>query len=112
MEELIGEFTLKNDYQIFRVDDGYKRVYRKVSEEHTQYISNEICETSQRILSGSEWEISQAAERLKDIARSEDWPICYGYKLQHFVQAILLCIVANDGGEYVKEGRKFIFTIY
>jgi len=54
MEELIGQFTLRNDYKIFRTKDGYKRVSTKSSQEYVQYISNEIYESAKNQLSGRE----------------------------------------------------------
>ncbi len=112
MEELIGQFTLRNDYKIFRTKDGYKRVSTKSSQEYVQYISNEIYESAKNQLSGREWDIKEEAERLKVSAESENWPIYYGYKFQHFVQDILLVIAANGEADFDKEGRKYVFTVF
>ena len=112
MDELIGEFTLKNDYTIYRTKEGYKSVSKKKTQEYVQHIPDEVYESAKIQLSGREWSVGEAAERLEVIAKSDNWPFYYGHKLKFFSQAILLAIVANGEGDFDKESHSFIYTVF
>ena len=113
MREELGKVQLRNEYSIFELTAGYEVYHRdRRGQTFSQIIPSNIVESAHAELAGNDWRVKDAADRLHVIASDQDWPFSFGYKLQFFVQAILVVLVAVGRAEYEGEERGFLYTVH
>lgn len=104
---------MRNQHSIYKCGNSYICVsIDKRGVEHSIEIDKKIVGDVRKLLSGREWDLDTASDKLEPFAFENRWKFYYGYKLRFYIQDILLILVARGDAEFYKEGKKYTYIIY
>ncbi len=110
--ELLGEITLRNKHRIYGDGQGFRVVScKEYGIEHVQVIPSQNIDRLMELSHGRTVTAPQAASLFGACCGDLDLPYTYGYKLQYYVQEMLLVLVATGKATMSKKGRRYVYHI-